>query len=163
MDAKTARPASSTLLPELALLAEAFRKTMSAASGHVLDIALGQLGWRDLLAELPGVAIPMTFTLLGETGAHAPILNDVVLSAAGGSPGGVVALPYAGGSWVVWERSDRRSRRSTAICRCGRFRFLRLARVGAVGLQLAAGRARGRLVAGRDRAGDARAGPVARA
>ena len=94
---------------ELALLAETFRKTMAAASGHVLDIALVQLGWRDLLASLPGVAIPMVFALLGETGAHAPILNDVVLSAAGQPPGGVVALPYAGGAWVVWERSDRRS------------------------------------------------------
>ena len=94
---------------ELALLAETFRKTMAAASGHVLDIALVQLGWRDLLASLPGVAIPMVFALLGETGAHAPILNDVVLSAVGQPPGGVVALPYAGGAWVVWERSDRRS------------------------------------------------------
>ena len=94
---------------ELALLAETCRKTMSAASGHVLDIALDQLGWRGLLASLPGVAVPLVFRLLGETGAHAPILNDVVLSAAGRAPGDTVPLPYAGGSWVVWERSDRRS------------------------------------------------------
>ena len=94
---------------ELALLAETCRKTMSAASGQVLDIALDQLGWRDLLASLPGVAVPLVFRLLGETGAHAPILNDVVLSAAGRAPGATVPLPYAGGSWVVWERSDRRS------------------------------------------------------
>jgi hypothetical protein len=94
---------------ELALLAETFRKTMSAASGRVLDIALDQLGWRDLLASLPGVAIPMVFRLLGETGAHAPILNDVMLCAAGRAPGDTVPLPYAGGSWVVWERSDLRS------------------------------------------------------
>jgi hypothetical protein len=94
---------------ELALLAETFRKTMSAASGQVLDIALDQLGWRDLLASLPGVAIPMVFRLLGETGAHAPILNDVMLGAAGRGPGDTVPLPYAGGSWVVWERSDLRS------------------------------------------------------
>jgi hypothetical protein len=102
-DAGTLDPA------ELALLAETFRKTMSAASGQVLDIALDQLGWRDLLASLPGVAIPMVFRLLGETGAHAPILNDVMLCAAGRAPGDTVPLPYAGGSWVVWERSDRRS------------------------------------------------------
>ena len=101
--AETADPA------ELALLAETFLKTMSAASGHVLDIALDQLGWRDLLASLPGVAVPLVFRLLGETGAHAPILNDVVLSAAGRAPGATVPLPYAGGSWVVWERSDLRS------------------------------------------------------
>jgi Acyl-CoA dehydrogenase, C-terminal domain len=94
---------------ELAMLAETFRKTMSAASGQVLDIALDQLGWRDLLTSLPGVAIPMVFGLLGETGAHAPILNDVVLCAAGRAPGDTVPLPYAGGAWVVWERSDLRS------------------------------------------------------
>jgi hypothetical protein len=102
-DVATADPA------ELALLAETFRKTMSAASGQVLDLALDQLGWRDLLASLPEVAIPIAFRLLGETGAHAPILNDVMLCAAGRSPGGTVPLPYAGGAWVVWERSDRRS------------------------------------------------------
>lgn len=91
---------------ELDLLAEAFRKTMVSASGQVLDIALGQLGWRELLAELPGTAIPMVFRLLGETGAHAPLLNDVLLTTAGREPGGTVPLPYAGGSWVVWERTD---------------------------------------------------------
>jgi hypothetical protein len=102
-DAGTVDPA------ELALLAETFRKTMSAASGQVLDLALDQLGWRELLVSLPGVAIPLAFRLLGETGAHAPILNDVMLLAAGRAPGETVPLPYAGGSWVVWERSDRRS------------------------------------------------------
>jgi alkylation response protein AidB-like acyl-CoA dehydrogenase len=51
----------------------------------------------------------MAFRLLGETGAHAPILNDVVLLAAGRGPGETVPLPHAGGSWVVWERSDRRA------------------------------------------------------
>lgn len=94
---------------ELDLLAETFRKTMSSASGPMLDRALGQLGWRDLLAEFPATAIPLTFRLLGETGAHAPLLNDVLLTAAGREPGGTVPLPYAGGSWVVWERTDEPS------------------------------------------------------
>ena len=89
------------------LLAETLRKTMTAASGRVLDIALVELGWPDLLAEFPDVAIPMAFRLLGETGAHAPLLNDVLLSAAGCRLGGIVPLPYAGGSWVVWDRCDR--------------------------------------------------------
>ena len=91
---------------ELALLTETFRKTMTAASGQPLDAAMAELGWHDLLAELPGVAVPLVFRLLGETGAQAPLLNDVLLVAGGGSPGGVVPLPYAGGGWVVWERSD---------------------------------------------------------
>src|SRR5580693_4496092 len=79
---------------------------MSSASGPVLDRALGQLGWRDLLAEFPATAVPLTFRPLGETGAHAPLLNDVLLTAAGRDPGGTLPLPYAGGSWVVWRRTD---------------------------------------------------------
>lgn len=94
---------------ELALLTETFRKAMTVASGQALDDAMAEQGWHDLLAELPGVAIPLVFRLLGETGAQAPLLNDVVLAAAGREPGGVVPLPYAGGSWVLWERSDEPS------------------------------------------------------
>jgi hypothetical protein len=41
------------------LLAEALRTTMSAASGQVLDAALAELGWPDLLAEEPDEAIPL--------------------------------------------------------------------------------------------------------
>jgi alkylation response protein AidB-like acyl-CoA dehydrogenase len=33
----------------------------------------------------------------------------VVLCAAGRAPGDTVPLPYVGGAWVVWERSDLRS------------------------------------------------------
>jgi hypothetical protein len=79
---------------------------MSAASGAKLDAALTDLGWRDMLDEMPNIAIPLVFILLGETGAHAPVLNDVVLSAAGDAPGGTLPLPFAGGSWVLWERRD---------------------------------------------------------
>jgi hypothetical protein len=88
------------------LLAETLRKAMTAASGRVLDLALAELGWAELLAEFPDVAIPMVFRLLGETGAHAPLLNDVLLRAAGHRGGGTVPLPYTGGSWVVWDRGD---------------------------------------------------------
>ncbi len=34
-----------------------------------------------MLDEMPRTAIPLVFRLLGETGAHAPVLNDVVLRA----------------------------------------------------------------------------------
>jgi alkylation response protein AidB-like acyl-CoA dehydrogenase len=37
------------------------------------------------------------------------VLNDVVLRAAGREGGGTVPLPFAGGSWVVWERTDQPS------------------------------------------------------
>ncbi|MBX6387382.1 MAG: acyl-CoA/acyl-ACP dehydrogenase [Frankia sp.] len=76
------------------------------AAGTALDAALGDLGWADLLAEEPAVAVRLVFSLLGETGAHAPVLNDVVLAATGQPLGGTVALPYAGGRVVVWERKD---------------------------------------------------------
>lgn len=83
------------------------RKTMTAASsGHDLDTRLAEQGWPDLLAEFPEIAIEMVFRLLGETGADAPLINDVVLAAAGSSVGGTIPLPYAGGSWVIWERTD---------------------------------------------------------
>jgi hypothetical protein len=91
---------------ERELLAETLRKTMAAASGQALDTALDELGWPDLLAEAPDVAVQTVFLLLGETGAHAPLLNDVLLAAAGHPLGGTLPLPYAGGSWVVWDRAD---------------------------------------------------------
>jgi hypothetical protein len=91
----------------LHLLEDALRKTMTAASGHELDEALTDLGWLEMLDEMPEAAIPLVFRLLGETGAHAPVLNDVVLRAAGRDGGGTVPLPFAGGSWVVWERTDQ--------------------------------------------------------
>jgi hypothetical protein len=93
----------------LRLLADSVRTTMvdpSVASGAKLDAALSDLGWLDMLAEMPEAAIPLVFQLLGETGAHAPVLNDVVRHAAGAAPGGTMPLPFAGGSFVVWERGD---------------------------------------------------------
>ncbi len=90
----------------LALLTDSLRTTMAAASGAKLDAALAGLGWFDMLDEMPDLAVPLVFRLLGETGAHAPVLNDVMLRASGGAPGGRLALPFAGGSWVMWERDD---------------------------------------------------------
>ncbi|MGH3676818.1 MAG: acyl-CoA dehydrogenase family protein [Mycobacterium sp.] len=91
---------ASTISPDdLQLLADTLRKTMLASSGQALDKALVELGWLEMLEEMPDTAIPLVFGLLGETGAHAPVINDVV-------GGDTVPLPYAGGSWVVWERTD---------------------------------------------------------
>ncbi|MGH3968466.1 MAG: acyl-CoA dehydrogenase family protein, partial [Mycobacterium sp.] len=75
---------------------------MSATAGRELDAGLADLGWLDMLDDMADSAIPLVFRLLGETGTHAPVLNDVVLRAAGRAGGGTVALPFAGGSWVVW-------------------------------------------------------------
>jgi len=93
----------------LQLLEDGLRKTMTSVSGRQLDAALAELGWLDMLDEMPDAAVPLVFRLLGETGAHAPVLNDVVLRWAGRDGGGTVPLPYAGGCWVEWERVDRPS------------------------------------------------------
>ena len=87
-------------------LTGALRTMMETTSGSALDRAAAEFGWADLLTELPDVAIPTVFELLGWTGAHAPLLNDVVLDAAGRELGGTLPLPYAGGTWVVWDRDD---------------------------------------------------------
>ncbi len=97
---------SSTDSGSLRLLAESVRTTMAGASGAKLDAALADLGWLDMLTEMPDTAIPLVFRLLGESGAHAPVLNDVMLRASGGVPGGTLPLPFTGGTWVVWERAD---------------------------------------------------------
>lgn len=75
---------------ELDLLASSLRKTFSG--GGAVDAALDDLGWADMLGT---PAQPLVFALLGETGAHAAVLTDVL---------GDVPLPYAGGSWVRWSR-----------------------------------------------------------
>ncbi len=93
----------------LQLLEDGLRKTMTTGSGQQLDAALAELGWLEMLDEMPDAAVPLVFRLLGETGAHAPLLNDVILRAAGRDGGGTVPLPYAGGSWIVWERTDQPS------------------------------------------------------
>ena len=87
----------------LELLEDGLRKTMLSTSGAELDAALAELGWADMLTDMPELAIPLVFRLLGETGSHASVLNDVVLQAAGRELGGTPALPYAGGGWVVWD------------------------------------------------------------
>ncbi|WNM31912.1 acyl-CoA dehydrogenase family protein [Streptomyces sp. Li-HN-5-11] len=89
---------------ERALLEQTLRKTMTGASGQALDAELAGLGWAEMLAEEPQTAIPLVFRLLGETGAHAPVLNDVILREAERPSGGTLPLPYAGGTWVEWTR-----------------------------------------------------------
>src|SRR6201995_3908745 len=79
---------------------------MTTVSGQQLDAALAELGWREMLDEMPESAVPLVFRLLGETGAHAPGINDVVLRSAGREGGGTGPMRYTGGSWVVWGRSS---------------------------------------------------------
>jgi hypothetical protein len=87
----------------LELLEDGLRKTMLSTSGAELDAALAELGWSEMLSDMSEVAIPLVFRLLGETGSHASVLNDVVLLASSPDEGATPALPYAGGGWVVWD------------------------------------------------------------
>ncbi|KMS75920.1 acyl-CoA dehydrogenase [Streptomyces viridochromogenes] len=90
---------------ERALLEDALRKSLTTSGPEAEPgAALAELGWTEMLAEEPGTAIPLVFRLLGETGSQAPVLNDVVLLAAGRPLGGTPPLPYAGGAWVRWLR-----------------------------------------------------------
>ncbi|MFJ1456323.1 acyl-CoA dehydrogenase family protein [Nocardia sp. N2S4-5] len=90
---------------ELDLLADALRKAMTTGSAAELDDALGELGWAELLVELPDVAVPLVFRLLGETGAHAAVLDDVVRQAAEWTEPQPIPLPFSGGTWVMWDRA----------------------------------------------------------
>jgi hypothetical protein len=94
---------------ELGMLADTLEKSMTSAAAagtpNVEDV-LGELGWLEMLDEIPDEATSLVFRLLGETGTHAGVVNDVVLAAAGQTPGGTIALPYTGGRWVIWERTD---------------------------------------------------------
>ena len=92
---------------ELDLLEDGLRKSMLSKSGPELDAALMELGWAEMLTDMPDVAVPLVFRLLGETGSHASVLVDVVLHATGNQIGDTVELPlpYAGNSWVVWDRT----------------------------------------------------------
>jgi hypothetical protein len=87
----------------LKLLEDALRKTMLSMSGAELDAALADLGWADMLSDMPELAVPLVFRLLGETGSHASVLNDVVQQTADRELGATPALPFAGGGWVVWD------------------------------------------------------------
>lgn len=80
---------------EIELLTTSLLKAMAGASGAALDSALRELGWPEMLAEYPDVVVPLVFRLLGETGSHASLINDLV--------GGPAPLPYTGGTWVAWE------------------------------------------------------------
>jgi Acyl-CoA dehydrogenase, C-terminal domain len=83
------------------LLEDSLRRAMtSVASGAELYGALADLGWEETLAEMPETAVPLVFRLLGETGAHAPVLNDLF------PPAPAPSLPYTRGSWVIWHRED---------------------------------------------------------
>ncbi|RDI56130.1 acyl-CoA dehydrogenase family protein [Nocardia mexicana] len=95
---------------EWELLTATLRKTMAAADRRDVDAALAELGWPELLAEAPTVAASTVCRLLGETGSHASVLDDIVGHAAQSADAGPIPLPFAGGMWVVWDRESEPGR-----------------------------------------------------
>jgi hypothetical protein len=87
---------------ELDLLGGALRKAMSDATGDALYAELTALGWHDMCRESPHDAVPLVCRLLGETGGHAPVLDDIV-AGPGLRP---ARLPYTGGHQVRWRRQS---------------------------------------------------------
>ncbi|NKY33613.1 acyl-CoA dehydrogenase [Nocardia speluncae] len=88
---------------EQILLTDTLRGTMAAATGAELHSALRDLGWYELLTDSADIAVPLAFRLLGEAGAHAPLINDVLAHAAGHPFGESIPLPFTGGRWVLWR------------------------------------------------------------
>ncbi|MFD4404897.1 acyl-CoA dehydrogenase family protein [Nocardia sp. NPDC058499] len=91
---------------EQTLLTDTLRKTMAAAGGAELYPALRELGWYELLTDSAEIAVPLAFRLLGETGTHAPLINDVLAYAAGRPFGEPIPLPFTGGRWVLWTEQS---------------------------------------------------------
>lgn len=89
---------------ELGMLADTVHKALEATPTPHAEAALDELGWREMLEEIPCEATALVFRLLGETGRHAAVVNDVILTEAGRPVGAAVPLPFAGGRWVMWER-----------------------------------------------------------
>ncbi|MFD4459147.1 acyl-CoA dehydrogenase family protein [Nocardia sp. NPDC058480] len=87
---------------ERSLLTTAVRRTMTDHTGAALAAALTELGWPEILTAAPELAGPVFFRLLGETGAHAPLLLDVFDPAGADA----VTLPFAGERWVRWDRDE---------------------------------------------------------
>ena len=96
---------------DLDLLEDGLRKTMLSKSGPELDAALTELGWAEMLSDMPDVAVPMVFRLLGETGSHASVLNDVVLQSSRRPPGGFRCSPSPAES--RWFGSEPQPMKST--------------------------------------------------
>ena len=83
---------------ERALLDKAVQDAVEQAAPHggaAVDNALGGLGWLEMLAAEPVVAVEVVFRALGTAGAAASVLDDVLASALGMEPGAevCVALP----------------------------------------------------------------------
>jgi hypothetical protein len=68
---------------DLGLLGDTLRKAMAAASGQALDKALVELGWLEMLEEMPDTAIPLVLAVDDELPMRRVPSGDPVPLAAG--------------------------------------------------------------------------------
>ena len=81
---------------ERALLASTVLDALSARTGDA-DAVLHELGWLEMLAAEPDVAIEVVFGALGRTNAVATALDDVMVTALGMQPRADLAVVLPGG------------------------------------------------------------------
>jgi hypothetical protein len=95
---------------ERALLESTVHDALAAADGAggtAPDDALAGVGWLEMLAAEPAVAVDVVFTALGRTNASASALDDVIVAGLGLSPRpdlAVVLPPFA--TWRAPGRID---------------------------------------------------------
>jgi hypothetical protein len=81
---------------ERALLAKTVRDAVAARPSDA-DVVLRELGWLEMLAAEPDVAIAVVFDALGRTNATATVLDDVMVAALGVAPRADLAIVLPGG------------------------------------------------------------------
>ncbi|MEX2293907.1 MAG: acyl-CoA dehydrogenase family protein [Acidimicrobiales bacterium] len=81
------------------LLARSMAHAVESSTGEALDVALGEVGWRDALVDDPRTAVSLLFELQGRTGASSSSLDLVLATGLGRdlAPVAAVVLPKMGG------------------------------------------------------------------
>ena len=78
----------------------------AAASAAKLDAALADLGWLDMLDEMPDQAIASGVPAARRDRHARPGAQRRRAARGRARAGGTSTLPFTGGRWVTWERTD---------------------------------------------------------
>lgn len=107
---------------ERTLLAKTVRDVLTGVAepgngSALIDAALADLGWRDMLDAEPDAAIEIVFEALGGVNASASVLDDVMARALGAEPHDRLAVllpPFA--TWTAPGRLDGAAADTTGVC-----------------------------------------------
>ncbi len=99
---------------------------MLSASGAKLDAALAELGWAEMLTDMPEVGLACWCSASWAKQVHTPrFVNDVLLETIGGLPGGTPPMPSC--RWHLGRYGNAAriqqapaATRQWAACHCGR-------------------------------------------